>query len=100
MEERIEYVDCWVFDDGEQIWTKSHSVGPIKEKIMNWVLRCLKDGRVLGKRPNGELIVFNSETKCVEDLFYIGHNFEIYDYTASMAYIKGMEKVTLTKRWH
>ncbi|KAL3628806.1 hypothetical protein CASFOL_027852 [Castilleja foliolosa] len=92
--EYIEYVDCWVFDDGEQIWTKSHRVGPINVKI-NWFLRSLKDGRVLGKLPNGQLIVFNSETEFVEDLFNVGHDFEIYEYTASLAYIQGMEKVTL-----
>ncbi|KAL3628741.1 hypothetical protein CASFOL_027787 [Castilleja foliolosa] len=28
-EKSIEYVDFWVFDDDEQIWTNSHSVGPI-----------------------------------------------------------------------
>ncbi|KAL3628796.1 hypothetical protein CASFOL_027842 [Castilleja foliolosa] len=94
---RIEYIGSWVFDDGEQIWTKSHSVGPIKVEP-DQVLRCLKDGRVLGKRPNGQLVVFNSE-KCVKDLFNFGHNFRIYDYTASMAYIKGMEKVALRKTW-
>ncbi|KAL3628804.1 hypothetical protein CASFOL_027850 [Castilleja foliolosa] len=88
--ERIEYVDSWVFDDGEQIWTKSHSVGPIKVK-MDLVLRSLKDGRVLGVRPNGKLIVFNKETKCVKGLFNVGHDFEIYDYTESLAYIQGME---------
>ncbi|KAL3628779.1 hypothetical protein CASFOL_027825 [Castilleja foliolosa] len=96
---RIEYIGSWVFDDGEQIWTKSHSVGPIKVNP-DQVLRCLKDGRVLGKRPNGQLVVFNSENKRVTDLFNFGHNFDIYDYTASMAYIKGMEKVTLRKTWH
>ncbi|KAL3628749.1 hypothetical protein CASFOL_027795 [Castilleja foliolosa] len=89
-EERIEYVDSWVFDDGERIWTKSHRVGPIKVKI-NQFLRSLKDGRVLGKLPNGQLIVFNSETECVEDLFNVRHDFfEIYEYTASLAYIQGM----------
>ncbi|KAL3628799.1 hypothetical protein CASFOL_027845 [Castilleja foliolosa] len=97
--ERIAYVDAWVFDEGEQIWTKSCSVGPIEVK-MDMVLRCLKDGRVLGKRPNGQLIVFNSEPKCVKSIFNVGRNFEIYDYTASMAYIEGMEKVTLRKRRH
>ncbi|KAL3628767.1 hypothetical protein CASFOL_027813 [Castilleja foliolosa] len=95
--ERIEYVDYWVYDDGEQIWTKSHSVGPIEVK-MNRVLRCLKDGRVLGMQPKGQLIVFNSETKCVKGLFNVGHKIEIYDYAASLAYIQGMEKVTLRKR--
>ncbi|KAL3628768.1 hypothetical protein CASFOL_027814 [Castilleja foliolosa] len=81
--ERIEYVDCWVFDEGEQIWTKSHSVGPIVVK-MNWVLRCLNDGRVLGKRPNGKLTVFYSETKFVKDLFHVNCRFDIYDYKASL----------------
>ncbi|KAL3628739.1 hypothetical protein CASFOL_027785 [Castilleja foliolosa] len=88
-EESIEYVDFWVFDDGEQIWTKSHRVGPIKVE-MDRVLRILKDGRVLGKLPNGQLIVFNSDTECFEDLFNVGHDFfEIYEYTASLAYIQG-----------
>ncbi|KAL3628745.1 hypothetical protein CASFOL_027791 [Castilleja foliolosa] len=88
-DESIEYVDSWVFDDGEQIWTKSHSVGPIKVK-MGRVLRCLKDGRVLGKRPKRQLIVFNSENKCVKGLFNVGDDFEIYDYTESLSYVQGM----------
>ncbi|KAL3628771.1 hypothetical protein CASFOL_027817 [Castilleja foliolosa] len=83
--ERIEYVDNWVYDDGEQIWTKSHSV-PIEVKMIR-VLRCLKDGRVLGMHPKSaynfnlpyllKLIepkkkdVFNSETKCVKGLFNV-----------------------------
>ncbi|KAL3628762.1 hypothetical protein CASFOL_027808 [Castilleja foliolosa] len=94
----IAYVHAWVFDEGEQIWTKSHSVGPIQEQMIR-VLRCLKDGRVLGLQPSGQLIVFNSETKCVKGLFNVGHEyFRIYDYTASLAYIQGMEKVKLMKR--
>ncbi|KAL3628789.1 hypothetical protein CASFOL_027835 [Castilleja foliolosa] len=100
--DRIANVDAWVFDDGVQIWTKSHRVGPIEVK-MNRVVRCLKDGRVLGKRPKGQLIMFNSETKCVKGLFNVapeGQDFEIYEYTASMAFIEGMEKVTLRKRPH
>ncbi|KAL3628772.1 hypothetical protein CASFOL_027818 [Castilleja foliolosa] len=96
-EDTIAYVDAWVFDEGEQIWTKSHSVGPIEVK-MNRVLRCLNDGRVLGKRPNGKLTVFNSETKYVRDLFHVNRRFDIYDYTASLAYIQGMEKVKLKER--
>ncbi|KAL3628748.1 hypothetical protein CASFOL_027794 [Castilleja foliolosa] len=64
-EKNIEYVDFWVFDDGEQIWRKSHSVGPIEVK-MNKILRCLNDGKILSKRPKGQLIVFNLETKCVK----------------------------------
>ncbi|KAL3628782.1 hypothetical protein CASFOL_027828 [Castilleja foliolosa] len=97
-EERIEYVDSWVFDDAEQIWTKRHSVGPIKVE-MDQVVRSLKDGRVLGMRPNGQLIVLSSETKFVKDLFNVGPEyFRSYDYTASLAYIQGMEKVKLKKR--
>ncbi|KAL3628761.1 hypothetical protein CASFOL_027807 [Castilleja foliolosa] len=92
-EKNIEYVDFWVFDEGEQIWTKSHSVGPIEVK-MTRVFRCLNDGKILSKRPKGQLIVFNSETKCVKDFFNVEHDLKIYDYTASLAYIEGMEKVT------
>ncbi|KAL3628737.1 hypothetical protein CASFOL_027783 [Castilleja foliolosa] len=96
----IAYVDAWVFDEGEQIWTKSHSVGPIQVET-DLVLRSLKDGRILCTRPNGQLIVFNSETKCVKGLFNVIHEyFRIYDYTASLAYIQGMEKVKLRKRRH
>ncbi|KAL3628788.1 hypothetical protein CASFOL_027834 [Castilleja foliolosa] len=98
-EDTIAYVDAWVFDEGEQIWTKSHRVGPIEVK-MNRVLRCLNDWRVLGKRPNGKLTVFYSETKCVRDLFHVNRRFDIYDYTASLAYIQGMEKLILRKRRH
>ncbi|KAL3628754.1 hypothetical protein CASFOL_027800 [Castilleja foliolosa] len=98
-EERIEYVDYWVFDDGEQIWTKSRRVGPIEVK-MGRVLRSLKDGRILSRCPKGQLIVFNTETNLVKGLFNVGHEFGIYDYTASLAYIQGMEKVTLRERWH
>ncbi|KAL3628800.1 hypothetical protein CASFOL_027846 [Castilleja foliolosa] len=100
-EESVEYVDSWVFDDDEQIWAKSYSVGPIDQVKMKRVLRCLKDGRVLGVRPiePGQMIVFNSETKYVKDLFNVGHEyFGIYDYTASLVYIEGMEKVKLKKR--
>ncbi|KAL3628750.1 hypothetical protein CASFOL_027796 [Castilleja foliolosa] len=97
--ERVEYFDTWVFDDGEQIWTKSHCVGTIKAK-MDRVFRSLKDGRVLGKLPNGELFMFDSETKFVEGLFNVGHDFKICDYTASLACIQGMEKMTLRKRRH
>ncbi|KAL3628783.1 hypothetical protein CASFOL_027829 [Castilleja foliolosa] len=96
-EESDEYVDSWVFDVGEQIWTKSHSVGPIQVKT-DYVLRSLKDGRILCTNPNGQLIVFNSETKCVKGLFNVGHDFWVYDYTESLAYIQGMEKVKLKKR--
>ncbi|KAL3628781.1 hypothetical protein CASFOL_027827 [Castilleja foliolosa] len=85
------FVNVWVFDDVEQVWTKSHSVK------MNPVLQCLNYLRLLGMRQKGQLFV-NSETKCVEGLFNDGHEFEIYDYTASLAYIQGMEKVTL-KEW-
>ncbi|KAL3624724.1 hypothetical protein CASFOL_031392 [Castilleja foliolosa] len=86
-------VNVWVFDNVEQVWTKSHSVK------MNRNLRCLKYWRVLGLRmlPKGQLIVFNSETKFVKDLFNFVHDFEIYVYTPSLAYIQGMEKVTLRK---
>ncbi|KAL3628763.1 hypothetical protein CASFOL_027809 [Castilleja foliolosa] len=82
------FVNVWVFDNVEQVWTKSHSAK------MNPVLRCLNYWRLLGMRKKGQRIV-NSETKCVEGLFNDGHDFEIYDYTASLAYIQGMEKVTL-----
>ncbi|KAL3620321.1 hypothetical protein CASFOL_035233 [Castilleja foliolosa] len=86
-------VNVWVFDNVEQVWIKSHSVK------MNRNLRCLKYYRVLGwpMRPKGQLIVFNSETKFVKNLFNLVHDFEIYDYTPSLAYIQGMEKVTLRK---
>ncbi|KAL3628770.1 hypothetical protein CASFOL_027816 [Castilleja foliolosa] len=97
LNERIVYVDTWVFDEVEQIWTKSHRVVPIEVKIMNQVLQCLKDGRVLGMGPKHQLIVFNSESKCVNGLFNIRQGFDIYDYTASLEYIQGMEKDT---RWH
>ncbi|KAL3628738.1 hypothetical protein CASFOL_027784 [Castilleja foliolosa] len=80
---RKTYVDVWVFHNVEQVWTKSHSV-PIEVK-MDRVLRCLKDGRVLGKRPKGQLIVFDSKTKCVKGVFTVGHDFEINDYTATLA---------------
>ncbi|KAL3646397.1 hypothetical protein CASFOL_011577 [Castilleja foliolosa] len=80
-EERIAYVDAWV------CLMRVSRYGQI-----------VVDGRVLGKRPNGQLIVFNSEPKCVKGLFNVGNNFEIYDYTASLAYIHGMEKVTLRGR--
>ncbi|KAL3628740.1 hypothetical protein CASFOL_027786 [Castilleja foliolosa] len=91
-EESDAYVNVWVFDDDEQIWTKSHSVGPIEVKIINRVFRCLNDGRVLGMNPKRQLIVFNSETKCVKGLFNDGHCFKIYDYTESLVYIQGMER--------
>ncbi|KAL3628777.1 hypothetical protein CASFOL_027823 [Castilleja foliolosa] len=94
---RNAYFDVWVFVDVEQVWTKNHSVGPIEVKL-NRVLRCLKDGRVLGMRPTGYLIVFNSKTKCVKGLFNFGYDFEMYDYTTSLVYIQGMEKVRLRKR--
>ncbi|KAL3628776.1 hypothetical protein CASFOL_027822 [Castilleja foliolosa] len=81
---RKTYVDVWVFDEGEQVWRKSHSV-PIDQVKMNRVLRSLKDGRVLGMSPERQLIVFNSETKLGKGLFNVGHDFEIYDYTESLA---------------
>ncbi|GFP95432.1 hypothetical protein PHJA_001687500 [Phtheirospermum japonicum] len=103
--ERVEYVDVWVFDDVEQIWRKVRTFGPIEMNVYRFLL-CLKNGKILGERPDSKLFVFDTETGCVNELFYGARQseaFEIYGYTESLAYIKGMDKVNVVrgrKRWH
>ncbi|KAL6509383.1 hypothetical protein OROGR_022693 [Orobanche gracilis] len=101
--QRVESLDVWVFDDVEQIWRNTHTFGPIKKNVYRLLL-CWKNGKILGECPDGKLFVFDPETGCVKDLFYgaqQSQTFEIYGYTESLSYVKGMEKekVRGRKRW-
>ncbi|KAL3620320.1 hypothetical protein CASFOL_035232 [Castilleja foliolosa] len=84
-------INVWVFDNVEQVWTKCRSVKMNRDVLYS------EFGRRMGTRPKGRLSMFNSGTKCVKDLFSFGRNFANYDYTPSLAYIQGMEKVTFMK---
>lgn len=97
--DRVESVDVWVFDDGEQIWRQDYSLGPIETKV-DRLLRCSKNGKILGECPDGKLFLFDPETGCVKEIVIDEaqpHCFEIYGYTESLAYIKGMGQVVTKK---
>ncbi|KAK6158351.1 hypothetical protein DH2020_005665 [Rehmannia glutinosa] len=93
--ERVESLDAWVFDDGEQIWRKDHTFRPI-EVNMDRLLWCSKKGEILGERADGKLFVFDPKSGCVKFLFYTARqpqSFETHRYAESLAYIKGMIQV-------
>ncbi|KAK6148417.1 hypothetical protein DH2020_019329 [Rehmannia glutinosa] len=91
----VESLDVWVFDDSEQIWRNNHTFGPIEVKVDRF-LQCSKNWKILGECPNGKLFVFDPSTGRVKEIVIDEarkRSFEIYGYTESLAYIKGMEKV-------
>ncbi|GFP95435.1 F-box protein cpr30 [Phtheirospermum japonicum] len=92
----VKSLDVWVFDDGEQIWRKNRTfVGPCKLNV-DLFLACSKNGRVVGKCPDGKLFMFDTETGFANVLFNGARQpkcVEVYPYAESLAYIKGMKPV-------
>ncbi|KAK6118003.1 hypothetical protein DH2020_048258 [Rehmannia glutinosa] len=98
--ERVKSVDGWVFDDGEQIWRKDYTFGPI-EVNMDRLLWCSKNGKILGERADGKLFVFDPKTGCVKFLFYAAQrpqSFRINRYAESLSYMKGMRQVNARRK--
>ncbi|KAL3642428.1 hypothetical protein CASFOL_013243 [Castilleja foliolosa] len=100
--ERSAICECvwiWVFDDIERIWRNNHTFWPIEvDACLDKVLHCTKNEKVLGTLSSGTLFLSDLETGCVKELFDVtclGHLFEIYAYTESLAHINGMEKVVV-----
>ncbi|KAL3628751.1 hypothetical protein CASFOL_027797 [Castilleja foliolosa] len=92
----IKSLDAWVFDEYEQIWIKTYTVGPV-EAIVDMFLQFTKNGEILGVRRDGKLFVLNPESGCVEGVFNgarKGESFEIYECTESLVYIEGMRRVS------
>ncbi|KAL3628834.1 hypothetical protein CASFOL_027880 [Castilleja foliolosa] len=95
VEYEVSYLDVWVFDDGEQIWRKNHTFGSIKGSVDMFTL-CVKNGSLLGEKLDGKRIVFNPANGCVEEIVVDEGRkrpFEVYGYTESLTYIKGMKQV-------
>ncbi|KAL3628446.1 hypothetical protein CASFOL_027492 [Castilleja foliolosa] len=89
--------DDWVFDDvGENGWTKKHSFGPIELKVHRF-LQCLENGKTLIGEclEDGKVFVFDTENGDVKEIVIDEQaengSFQVYGYTESLAYIKGME---------
>ncbi|KAL3628807.1 hypothetical protein CASFOL_027853 [Castilleja foliolosa] len=87
----ITSLDAWVFDEGEEIWRKEHTIKPVEASV-DMFLQFTKNGGILGVRFDGELIVLNLESGCVERVNNVkqGEPFEIYEHTECLVYIEGM----------
>ncbi|KAL3628630.1 hypothetical protein CASFOL_027676 [Castilleja foliolosa] len=88
--------DIWVFDDvGKNGWTKSRSFGTIQLKVYSF-LQCLENGKTLIGEclEDGKVFVFDTESGDVKEIVIDKAEkgtFQVYEYTESLAYIKGME---------
>ncbi|KAL3628731.1 hypothetical protein CASFOL_027777 [Castilleja foliolosa] len=94
----VKSIDVWVFDDGEQIWRKNHTFAGPSEMNVNMFLECSKNGKFVGECADGRFFVFDKDTGFVNVVcLYNGARepecVEIYLYTESLAYIKGMRQV-------
>ncbi|KAL6493554.1 hypothetical protein OROGR_032333 [Orobanche gracilis] len=89
-DQRVESVDVWVFDDGDYIWRKSRTFGPIEVDLC-LILQCSMNRKIMGFCGSGNLIVYDLETgsvkvhgsqqRCVQTYSY--------PYTESLTYLKG-----------
>ncbi|KAL3628734.1 hypothetical protein CASFOL_027780 [Castilleja foliolosa] len=93
-DERVEYIDFWVFDDGEQIWRKIQTYGCIENVCglfcfaMNVTMMVfLFDGKPCFF-PEARRFNLLLDGARLSDCVFL----EIYGYRESLAYIKGMEK--------
>ncbi|KAL3644203.1 hypothetical protein CASFOL_012135 [Castilleja foliolosa] len=94
--ETVLSLEMWVFDDvGKNGWTKKLSFRPIELKVHRF-LQCLENGKTLIGEclEDGKVFVFDTENGDVKEIV-IGEaergSFQVYGYTESLAYIKGME---------
>ncbi|KAL3628736.1 hypothetical protein CASFOL_027782 [Castilleja foliolosa] len=92
---RVASLCVCVFDDGERVWIKKHSFEPIEEENVFRFYHFAKNEKLLGCFRTGKLFVLDLETGSANKLFYdtcdLG-SFEVYEYTESLAFTKGMEK--------
>ncbi|PIN15520.1 hypothetical protein CDL12_11834 [Handroanthus impetiginosus] len=98
--ERVESIDVWVFDDGQKIWTKNHTFGPIEMNVDRFV-QCSKNGKkIVGQFRDGKLFVFDPETGLVKKIVIDeaqSYSFWVCGYSESLAYVKGMQQVVVKK---
>ncbi|KAL6541358.1 hypothetical protein OROHE_011066 [Orobanche hederae] len=87
-----EPVDVWVFDDGDYIWRKKHTFGPIEVKL-GWILQYSRNGKIMGVSSDRDLFVYDLQTGWMK----VHHprlqkSSQIYSdlYNESLTYIKGM----------
>ncbi|KAL3628728.1 hypothetical protein CASFOL_027774 [Castilleja foliolosa] len=103
-DERVLSLDVWVFDSLGKIWIKNRSFGPMELKV-DRIVQCLKNGGILVGDcfKDGKVFVLDADDDeengvSVKKEIVIDRDvdeglFQIYGYTESLAYIKGMEKV-------
>ncbi|KAL3628735.1 hypothetical protein CASFOL_027781 [Castilleja foliolosa] len=90
---RVEYIDVWVFDDGERIWRKIQTIGCVENVCGLFyfanvtMIVFLVDGKPCLFPESSRFNILLDGAPLPECVFL-----EIYGYRESLAYIKGMEK--------
>ncbi|KAL3628801.1 hypothetical protein CASFOL_027847 [Castilleja foliolosa] len=93
--EPVDSLCVWVFDDGERVWRKKHTFGPLEEVDVFIFYNFTRNEKLLRCKKTGKLFVLQLETGYVNKLFYdiCKHDeYEFFEYTESLAFIDGMEK--------
>ncbi|GFQ04964.1 hypothetical protein PHJA_002640500 [Phtheirospermum japonicum] len=96
----VKYLDVWVFHDSEQVWRKDRTCGRIEVNVLS-IWHWTKNGKIIGERTDGQLFLFDPETRCVRELLCRGSHgqrFVLQRYTENLTYIEGMKPVKARKR--
>lgn len=98
-DDRREWIDVFVYDDGEGVWRRKERFGPIELQV-DQLLECSRNGMIVGGSTNGKPFLFDPKKKCVSvSELKRGKSrcFQILTYNESLAHVKGMKPMVVNK---